>query len=81
AEKWRVKSWFAKQELPLSFWGEEWIGVLGGLLIKKPLYFDNNRTEGLYREFLCLSEVKETEDVLDAKLLNDAETILRRLHL
>jgi hypothetical protein len=81
AEKWRVKSWFAKQELPLSFWDEEWLGVLGGLLIKKPLYFDNYRTEGLYREFLCLGEVKETEDVLDQIIAFDELLFLMNIKI
>ncbi|MBW2199213.1 MAG: hypothetical protein JRF71_00035 [Deltaproteobacteria bacterium] len=81
AEKWRVKSWFVKQELPLSFWGEEWIGVLGGLLIKKPLYFDNYRTGGLYREFLGLSEVKATEDVLDEIIAFDGLLFLMNIKI
>ncbi len=65
AEKWRSKSWFAKQGLSLSFWGEEWLGVLGGLLIKKPLFYDNYKTGVLYREFFSISDIKETENVLD----------------
>ncbi|MEA3280378.1 MAG: DUF6178 family protein [Thermodesulfobacteriota bacterium] len=65
AEKWRSKSWFAKQGLPLSFWGEEWLGLLGGLLIKKPLFYDNYKTGVLYREFFSISDIKKTENVLD----------------
>jgi len=65
AEKWRSKSWFAKQGLPLSFWGEEWLGVLGGLLIKKPLFYDNYKIGVLYREFFSISDIKKTENILD----------------
>ena len=65
AEKWRSKSWFAKQGLPLSFWGEKWLGMLGGLLIKKPLFYDNYKTGVLYREFFSISDIKKTENVLD----------------
>lgn len=65
AEKWRTRSWFAKQGLLLSFWGEEWLGVLGGLLIKKPLFYDNYKTGVLYREFFSISDIKKTENILD----------------
>ncbi|RZB34812.1 MAG: hypothetical protein SRB1_00580 [Desulfobacteraceae bacterium Eth-SRB1] len=65
AEKWRTRSWFAKQGLPLSFWGEKWLGVLGGLLIKKPLFYDNYKTGVLYREFFSISDIKKTENILD----------------
>jgi len=64
AEKWQEKSWLEKNRLPLSFWGEEWLGVLGGLLIKKPLYYDNYRTGVLYREFSSLKDITETESLL-----------------
>ena len=65
AERWRTGCWFTKQNLPLSFWGEEWLGVLGGLLIKKPLFFDNYKTGVLYREFDSINDIKKTERVLD----------------
>ncbi len=65
AEKWRKKSWFEKEGLPLSFWGEEWLGVLGGLLIKRPLFFDNYRTGLLYREFISMGDIEETENILN----------------
>ncbi len=64
AQKWRDKSWFSKLGLPLSFWGEEWLGVLGGLLIKKPLFFDNYKTGVLYREFASIYDISETEKIL-----------------
>lgn len=65
AEKWLMKSWFRAQGLSLGFWGEEWTGVLGGLLIKKPLYFDNYKTGYIYRDFLSLSDVTESRKVLE----------------
>ena len=46
----------------MTFWGEQWLGVLGGLLIKKPLYYDNYKTGVLYREFDSLEDVRTTED-------------------
>lgn len=65
AERWHKKSWFVSQGLPLGFWGEEWLGVLGGLMLKKPLYYDNYKTGVLYREFLSTGEIQEAEDVLN----------------
>jgi hypothetical protein len=47
----------------LTFWGEQWLGVLGGLLIKKPLFYDNYKTGVLYREFDSLEDVRTTENV------------------
>ncbi len=65
AQKWLERSWFAQQGMSLTFWGEEWLGVLGGLLIKKPLYFDNYKTGVMYREFMSLDDIKASESALD----------------
>ena len=65
AEKWRGNSWFSKKGLPLSFWDEKWLGVLGGILIKRPLFFDNYKTGVLYRDFTLIEEIIETEKILD----------------
>jgi len=65
AEEWRKESWFEKAGLPLGFWGEKWLGVLGGLLIKKPLFFDNYKTGTIYREFASTDDVRITETILD----------------
>ena len=71
AEKWRKKSWFAKMRLPLSFWGEDWLGVLGGLLIKRPLFFDNYKTGVLYREFNSFEDINKTEKILNEIIFFD----------
>ncbi len=63
--RWRKTAWYEKAGLPLTFWGESWLGVLGGLMVEKPLYFDNYRTgRGLYREFKSLEEIEATGQVL-----------------
>ncbi len=64
ADRWLEKSWFASQNLPLPFWGEEWTGLLGGLLIKKPLFYDNYKSGVLYREFVSTEEIAETAEIL-----------------
>jgi hypothetical protein len=61
AEKWLDHCWFAQRGLRLTFWGEKWLGVLGGLLIKKPLYYDNYKTGVLYREFESFADVDATK--------------------
>ncbi len=65
AQAWVKESWFKAQKLPLIFWGEAWVGVLGGLLVKKPLYFDNYQTGVLYREFRSSEEIAAAGVVLD----------------
>lgn len=64
ADKWRNNSWFMAQGLPLSFWDEEWLGVIGGLLIKRPLYFDNYQTGTLYRDFSTAQDISATDTIL-----------------
>lgn len=64
AERWLSTCWFAKSGLKLSFWGEQWMGVIGGILLKKPQYYDNYKTGVLYREFASMKDVARTEDVL-----------------
>jgi len=64
-ERWLKKSWFTSKGLLLGFWGEDWTGVLGGLLVKKPLFFDNYKTGELYREFNSIVDINNTETVLN----------------
>jgi hypothetical protein len=71
ADKWRHDSWFEKHGLPLSFWGESWLGVLGGLLIKRPLFYDNYATGVLYREFATYDDIQNTEAVLKSIIAFD----------
>jgi hypothetical protein len=77
ALRWRVQrwvdaSWFAAKGLSLAFWGEAWLGILGGLLIKKPLYFDNYRSGTLYRDFADAAEIAETAAGVEAIIAMDA---------
>jgi len=65
ADKWQRTAWFSGQGLPLSFWGETWMGVLGGLLIKKPLFYNALGAGPLYREFANLVDIRHTETALD----------------
>ncbi|WP_139264571.1 DUF6178 family protein [Desulfatibacillum alkenivorans] len=71
AQKWRRDSWFQKNGLPLSFWGEERLGVLGGLLLDKPLVYDNYQSGALYRDFSSRKDVEDCEKILDGIIALD----------
>lgn len=71
AEKWLSKCWFAQADLRLTFWGEQWMGVVGGLLVKKPLYYDNYKSGVLYREFATVEDIRESEAVFDQVIAVD----------
>jgi len=79
AEQWKANSWFHGQGLPLTFWGESWLGVLGGLLIKRPQYFDNYRSGVIYRDFTSIAEVRETEKTLADVMAADRLLTLCRI--
>ena len=72
AQKWYAKSWFGSQGLPLAFWNEAWLGYLGGLLIQRPLFFDNYATGDLYREFNKRQDITTTGKVLDQIIAVDS---------
>lgn len=65
AEKWVRKSWFKSKGLPIGFWGEEQMGMLGGLLLQRPMFFDNYENGLLYREFKTIEEIRNLEDRLE----------------
>jgi len=61
---WQRESWFHRNRLALSFWGERLVGHLGGLMLKRPKCFDNFTSGGLYREFSNLQDLKGAEMAL-----------------
>jgi hypothetical protein len=71
AQTWREKSWFAANGLALSFWGEDLVGVLGGLFIKRPKFFDNYKSGFLYREFESMGDIKKTRSALKEAMAYD----------
>ncbi len=77
AEKWLSQCWFAPNGLRLTFWGEQWLGVLGGLLLKKPLFYDNYKTGVLYREFISLADIEAMEDIFNqVKAVDDLLSLM-----
>jgi hypothetical protein len=71
AKAWRKKSWFKSKRLALSFWGEELTGVIGGLLVLRPKFFDNYKTGVLYREFETLADIRRTRSSLKEAMAFD----------
>ncbi len=64
ADRWVPGSWFVRQGFPITFWEETWGGMLGGLLLKRPRYFNRYRDGLVYREFERLEEVAEAGEIL-----------------
>jgi len=67
--KWKVDSWYRHsfvhtQGLALNFWGEKWLGLLGGMLLKRPRYYADFAEGQLYREFKTMTEIKYVKDAL-----------------
>lgn len=79
AQTWLTRSWFAEQGLSLAFWGEAGLGLLGGLLIKKPMFFDNYQTGRIYRDFSTIDELRQTEKALESIIHFD--NLLSRLEI
>ena len=47
-ERWKKEAWFLKSGLPLTFWGERWVGTLAGFLLERPKAFDPQAKTGTY---------------------------------
>ncbi len=75
---WYKHSFVLRQNLPLSFLGETFLGVMGGLLLDRPLYFDNYRTGELYRHFASLSDIRVTRQAVDR--IMGIDSLLARLN-
>ncbi|MBF0377661.1 MAG: hypothetical protein HQK72_09270 [Desulfamplus sp.] len=52
ARQWYGNSYIVKKKLPLTFLGEKWLGVIGGLLIERPLFFG-----------ICVDENSEDKNI------------------
>ena len=79
ARKWQQASWANQSGLSLHFWGETWLGVLGGLLLDHPRFYDNYASGVLYRHFESLADIAQTRSVLDAVAAFD--TLLSKMQI
>ncbi|BBO77970.1 hypothetical protein DSCW_53870 [Desulfosarcina widdelii] len=60
ADRWYRESWCRDRKLELTFWGETWLGQLGGLLIDKPKFYDPDQAGSNYRDFAAMEEIEAT---------------------
>ncbi len=65
-QKWQRNSWMNQLKLSLNFWGEAWLGVLGGLLLDHARFYDNYASGVLYRDFESLADIEQTRAVIEA---------------
>lgn len=71
AERWIKEAWFVRQDLGPIFWGDEWGGILVGVLQKRPRLFKGLQEGDEYKEFEQLSEVEDCQTVLRRLVLLD----------
>ena len=72
AERWVAGSWFLARGLDQEFWGKKWGGVLTGLMQKKPLIYTGLRKGDEYKDFECLSEIRDCTLVLRHLMVLDS---------
>ncbi|MCK5835698.1 MAG: hypothetical protein KAH09_00405 [Desulfobacula sp.] len=65
ARNWYEKSFVKEKNLPLGFLSEQYLGVIGGLLIDRPMFYDNYQEGNLYRHFKSLTDIHTTDRNLD----------------
>lgn len=81
AQAWLKQSFIVKNKLGVKFYDEEGMGVLSGLFLKRPLYFDDYRQGNMYREFANYNDIDKTAGILaeiiavDAMLLKTGLTV------
>ncbi|MGM0419238.1 MAG: DUF6178 family protein, partial [Thermodesulfobacteriota bacterium] len=57
---WQRSSWMVKNSFNISFLGETWMGITGGLLVWPPVYYDNFETsDEIYRPFGCIDDIEK----------------------
>ena len=71
ATRWRRDSWCQSQQVDLTFWDEPWLGLLGGLLIDRPQFYDPSNAGSMYRDFLTREEIEATGRGLDQVMALD----------
>ncbi len=78
-QTWHGTSFLNKNSLPLSFLDEKWLGITGGLLLERPLFFDGLKPGESYRNFKSLVEIKDV--TIEADKLIETDRMLGRLNI
>ncbi|OGR52945.1 MAG: hypothetical protein A3J80_05610, partial [Desulfobacula sp. RIFOXYB2_FULL_45_6] len=71
ALNWFRQSFLKEKKLPLSFLGETYLGVVGGLFLDRPLYHDDYEGGQLYRNFKAIPDITRTSRLLDEVIALD----------
>jgi len=77
AERWLKGSWFLRQGLDPTFWGEHWGGILSGLTKKRPRLYVGLEEGEEYSDFEWLSELGVCMKILRSLMVLDG--LLERL--
>ena len=63
ATRWHEGSW--SRQVDLTFWDEAWLGLLGGVLIDRPKFYDPASPATNYRDFQTCDEIAATRRGLE----------------
>lgn len=70
---WQRDSWLIKNGFKISFLGEKWLGIVGGMLVFPAVYFNKDESKNeIYRPFNSLEEAESTEFEIEAVRAVDA---------
>ncbi|MCD6262526.1 MAG: hypothetical protein J7J52_05840 [Deltaproteobacteria bacterium] len=65
AKQWLQKSWFKKQGMDNTFWGDLYGGILSGILRERPMFYSIEDQKEEFRGFESLSETEKCKDILE----------------
>ncbi|MBW2029307.1 MAG: hypothetical protein JRH06_00555 [Deltaproteobacteria bacterium] len=70
-ERWIGTSWFYRQGLDFTFWGESWGGTLAGITKRRPLLYEGKGAAQEFRDFERLSDLGGLLEVLRRVMVLD----------
>ncbi|MDY0132341.1 MAG: DUF6178 family protein [Desulforegulaceae bacterium] len=69
---WQRNSFVLNNSFDLSFIGEKWFGIVGGIAAWPSVYFDNYQSSSnIYKEFSSIDEVKNSEKEIEKLIAVD----------
>ena len=72
--QWHENSFMHKNNLPLSFLDEKWLGIVGGLMLDRPLFYDSFSQGESYRNFKSFQEISDVS--IEAEKIIETDKIL-----
>jgi len=68
---WHKTSFLEKNNLPLGFLDEKWLGIVGGLMLDRPLFFDSFSQGKPYRNFRSFKEINDIKHEIEKIIATD----------